>query len=226
MRRRGFMMLLGGAMALPLAARAQQGEFKQVGVLISASQDDPQTGRQIAAFRDGLQTLGWTEGRNLRVDTRFPANDPGRMQTFAAELLALKPDVLLASGPTTVLALQRATRSVPIVFTQVNDAVGAGLVATLARPGGNITGFTPTEFSIAGKLVELLKEIAPSVAQVGVLLDPGLADQTGMWTAMQAVAPSAGVQLRQLSVQDFGAIEFAIGGFAATSKGGLVVLAN
>jgi putative ABC transport system substrate-binding protein len=227
MRRREFLGVVGGvAASWPLAASAQQGEVKRVGVLISTTQDDPQMERQVAAFRDGLRTLGWIEGRNLRLDTRFPANDTGRLQTFAAELLALRPDVLLASGPTTVLALQHVTRSVPIVFTQVNDAVGAGLVATLARPGGNVTGFTPTEFSIAGKLVELLKEIAPKVAQVGVLLDPRLADQTGMWNAMQGVASSAGVQLRQLSVQDSRAIEAAISGFAANSNGGLVILAN
>jgi putative ABC transport system substrate-binding protein len=227
MKRREFITLLGGAaVAWPLTARAQQGEIKRVGVLISTSKDDPQMERQIAAFRDGLRTLGWMEGHNLRIDARFPSDDPARMQTFAAELLALKPDALLASGPTPVLALQRVSRAVPIIFTQVNDPVGAGLVATLAHPGGNVTGFTPAEFSIGGKLLELLKEIAPSVVQVGVLLDPGLSDQIGMWHAMEVAAPSAGVQLLQLPVQDRNGIERSIDGLAATSRVGLIVLAN
>jgi putative ABC transport system substrate-binding protein len=225
-KRRAFIAGIGGAVAWPLAVRAQQGEIKRVGVLISAFKDDPQMERQVAAFRDGLRTLGWTEGRNLRIDARFPANDPVRMQTFAAELLALKPDVLLASGPTPVLALQRVANAVPIIFTQVNDPVGAGLVATLAHPGGNVTGFTPAEFSIGGKLLELLKEIAPGVEHVGVLLDPGLTDQTGMWQAMGTAAPSVGVQLRQLSVQNPSAIERTVNLLAAASKGGLIVLAN
>jgi putative tryptophan/tyrosine transport system substrate-binding protein len=226
MRRREFIVALGGAAVWPVFAWGQSAEVKRVGVLISAIEDDPQVQRQLDAFRRGLLEFGWVEGRNIRIDARFPADDPERMRTQAAELVALKPDALLASGPTTVLALQRATRSVPIVFTQVNDPVGAGLVATLARPGGNVTGFTPAEFSIGGKLLELLKELAPRVRQVGAVLDPGLTDQIGMWHAMQTVAPSAEVQLRQLDVRDHTALDGMIDRFAAMPDGGLIVLAN
>jgi putative ABC transport system substrate-binding protein len=150
--RREFITLLGGAATWPLAARAQQGGLKRIGILISTSEDDPQMQRQTAAFRQGLQDLRWVEGHNVHIDARFPGSDPDHMRRFAAELVALKPDVLLASGPTPILALQGVTRSIPIVFTQVSDPVGAGLVGTLARPGGNVTGFTPAEFSIGGKL--------------------------------------------------------------------------
>ena len=183
MRRREVITLLGGAAAvLPLAARAQQGEReRRIGVLITAFEDDPQAQRQLAAFHQALRELGWMEGRNVRFDERFPAGDRDRLQTFAAELVVLKPDVLLASGPTAVIAFQRVTRTTPIVFTQVNDPVGAGIVATLARPGGNVTGFTPSEFSIGGKMLEVLRGLMPSIVRVGVLLDPGLTDQTGMW---------------------------------------------
>lgn len=228
MRRRQFLAGLGGASAAwPLVARAQQGaRLRRIGVLLSATESDPQAQRQLEAFRRGLLDLGWAEGRNIRIDARFPADDPERLRVMAAELVALNPDVLLTSGPTTVTALQRATRSVPIVFTQVNDPVGAGLVATLARPGGNITGFTPAEFSIGGKLLELLKEIAPGVKQVGVMLDPALTDQSGMWHAMSLAAPSTGVQLQQLTVQGNAGLEALIERFAAKPDGGLIVLAN
>ncbi|HEY1475736.1 MAG TPA: ABC transporter substrate-binding protein [Pseudolabrys sp.] len=226
MRRREFITLLGGVAAWPLTARAQQTKVKRVGMLIATTEDDPQAQRQLEAFRRGLLELGWAEGRDIRFDARFPANDPERMGAQAAELVALKPDALLASGQTPVLALQRVTRSVPIVFTQVNDPVDTGLVATLARPGGNVTGFTPAEFSIGGKSLELLKELAPNMRQVGVVLDAGLTDQIGMWRTIVAAAPSAGVQLRQLVVQDHAALDGLIDNFAATSGSGLIVLAN
>jgi ABC-type uncharacterized transport system substrate-binding protein len=227
MKRREFVTLLGGAAAWPLAAHAQQGErVRRIGVLIPTSEDDPQTQRQLLAFLEGLRQLGWVEGRNIHFDERFPANDRERLRTFAAELVALKPDVLLASGQTSVLAFQRVTSSVPIVFTQVNDPVGAGIVATLSRPGGNITGFTPSEFSIGSKMLEVLKGLVPRLERVGVLLDAGLTDQTGMWNAIEPAAPSAGVQVQQLNVPDGPAINRTLGGFAQGSNGGLVVLAN
>jgi putative ABC transport system substrate-binding protein len=228
-KRRDFITLFGGAAAAsawPQPLGAQQAGLKRIGILISTSEDDPQMQRQTAAFRQGLQDLGWVEGRNVHIDARFPGSDPDHMRGFAAELVALKPDVLLASGPTPILALQRVTRSIPIVFTQVNDPVGAGLVGTLARPGGNVTGFTPAEFSIGGKLLELIKELAPGVGQIGALLDAALTEQTGMWQAMEAAAPSVGVRLRQLPVPDHTAVEAAINGFAAAPGGALIVIAN
>jgi putative ABC transport system substrate-binding protein len=228
-RRREFIAGLGGAAAWPLVARAQQPErMRRIGVLIPTSEDDSQTQRQLAAFHQGLLELGWIEGRNIRFDERFPANDRSRLQTFAAELVALKPDVLLASGQTSVTAFQRMTNSTPIVFTQVNDPVGAGIVATLARPGGNITGFTPSEFSIGAKMLEMIRVLVPGILQVGVLLDSNLTDQTGMWSAIELAAPFAGVQVQQLNVPDGSAINHTLGSFAAVSgsNGGVIVLAN
>ena len=171
--------------------------------------------------------LGWTEGRNVHIDFRFLGDEPNRLKTYAAELVALKPDALLASGPTAVVALQKEAITIPVVFTQVNDPAGAGLVETLARPGGNVTGFTPTEFSIGGKMLEMLRDLASDVKQVGVILDAKLSDQTGMWIAMEAVAPSLGLRLQQLGIPDNPAdIENPIGSFARNQNGGLIVLAN
>ena len=227
-KRRDFIKAIAGSVAAwPLTAHAQQSErVRRIGVLITAFEDDPQAQRQLAAFHQGLQDLGWMEGRNVRFDERFPAGDPGRLQTSAAELVALKPDVLLASGPTAVIAFQSVTRTTPIVFTQVNDPVGAGIVATLARPGSNITGFTPSEFSIGGKMLEVLRGLVPSTVRVGVLLDPGLTDQTGMWGAIERAASSADVQAQQMSVPDGSAIERALASFATGANGGIIVLAN
>jgi ABC-type uncharacterized transport system substrate-binding protein len=160
LERREFITLLGGAAAAwPLAARAQQGEpMRRIGVLISSAADDPQSERQLATFEEGLKELGWIAGRNISIDTRLTAANPDRPEAYASELAALQPDVLVASGPTPVLALQRKTRSIPIIFAQVNDPVGSGLVASLPRPGGNVTGFTPAEFSIGGKMLEVLRD--------------------------------------------------------------------
>jgi putative tryptophan/tyrosine transport system substrate-binding protein len=229
MNRREVITLLGGAAAAwPLVVRARQPErMRRVGVLISSTEDDPQVRRQIAAFQQGLLELGWMEGRNVRIDFRFLGDEPNRLKTYAAELVALKPDALLASGPTPVVALQQETITVPIIFAQVNDPVGAGLVETLARPGGNVTGFTPAEFSIGGKMLEVLRDLASDVKQVGVILDTKLSDQTGMWIAMEAVAPSLGLRPQQLGVPDDPAdIENPIGSFAHNQNGGLIVLAN
>jgi putative ABC transport system substrate-binding protein len=226
-RRRAFISLLGGAAAWPLAARAQQGgPMRRIGVLVSNEENDPQVQRQLAAFQRGLAELGWIEGRNVQIDRRFTDGDPVRVQAFTAELVGLKPDVILASGPTTVSAVQRETRAIPIVFAQINDPLGGGVVASLAHPGGNITGFTPTEFSVGGKWLGLLKEIAPGVVQAGAVLDAGLSDQIGMWRAMEAAAPSLRMLVAQLAVAGPAEIESAITGFAGESNAGLIVLAN
>ena len=228
MQRREFIKLIGGAVAWPHTARAQQPErVRRVGVLISSTEDDPQVRRQTAAFQQGLLELGWMEGRNVHIDFRFLGDEPNRLKTYAAELVALKPDALLASGPTAVVALQEEAITIPVVFTQVNDPVGAGLVETLARPGGNVTGVTPTEFSIGGKMLEVLRDLASDVGQVGVILDAKLSDQTGMWIAMEAVASSLGLRLQQLGIPDNPAeIENPIASFARNQNGGLIVLAN
>jgi putative ABC transport system substrate-binding protein len=230
MKRREFITLLGGAAAAwPIAGLAQEQpeRMRRVGVLISSTEDDPQVRRQTTAFQQGLLELGWVEGRNVRIDFRFLGEEPNRLKTYAAELVALKPDAVLASGPTAVVALQQESITLPIVFTQVNDPVGAGLVETLARPGRNVTGFTPTEFSIAGKMLEMLRDLASDVGQVGVILDAKLSDQIGMWLAMDAVAQSLGLRLQQLGVLEPPAdIENSIGSFARAQNLALIVLAN
>ena len=199
MKRRKFITLLGGAATWPLAARAQQPErMRRVGVLISGTGDDSEVRRLVAALKEGLRALGWIEGSNVRIDTRLSADDPDRLNAYATELVGLQPDALVASGPTPVLALQQQTSIVPIIFAQVNDPVGSGLVATLPRPGGNVTGFTPAEFSIGGKMLEVLKEITPGTTRFGAILDDRLSDQTGMWRTLQAVAPTIGGQVQQL----------------------------
>jgi putative tryptophan/tyrosine transport system substrate-binding protein len=227
--RREFITLLGGAAtAWPLAARAQHSErMRRIGVLISSTGADPQGQRQIAAFQQGLQELGWMEGQNLKIDFRFLGDEPNRLKAYAAELVALRPDAVLASGPTAVVALQEEAMTIPIVFTQVNDPVGAGVVETLARPGGNATGFTPTEFSIGGKMLEVLRDLVPAVKQVGVILDSKLSDQTGMWRAIEAVASKFGLGLQQSGLSDEPAeIEKTISSFARHQDCGLIVLAN
>ena len=182
MRRRQFITLLGSAAAWPLAARAQQGErMRRVGVLIAIAADDPQSQRRMTAFVQGLQELGWTDGRNIRIDTRWTGGDTDRTRRQAAELVALTPDVILASGGSAVGALLEASRTTPIVFTLTVDPVGAGFVASLARPGGNATGFTGYEYGLATKWLELLKEIAPRVTRAAVLRDPSIPQGIGQF---------------------------------------------
>jgi ABC-type uncharacterized transport system substrate-binding protein len=226
MKRRDFITLLGGAAAAwPLAARAQQPErVRRVGVLMNLAADDPQALSRITAFVQGLQQLGWTEGRNMRIDTRWGAGDAARFHRYAEELLALAPDVILASGTPAIQALQQATRTVPIVFAVVGDPVGMGLVASLARPGGNITGFTPMEFGFGAKWLELLKEIAPRVTRVAVLRD--LTIGPAQLSAIQAVAPSFGVELSAVGVREASEIERAIAAFARSSNAGMIVTAS
>jgi putative ABC transport system substrate-binding protein len=226
-RRREFITLLGGAAAgWPLAARAQQPErVRRIGVLMYLPADDAEGQARLAAFAQALKQLGWSDGGNLRIDTRWATADD--IRRHAAELAALAPDVLVAgTGTATVAPLLQATRTVPIVFTVVIDPVGAGFVTSLAQPGGNATGFTIFEYSMSGKWLELLKEIAPNVTRVAVLRDPAIASGIGQFGAVQIVAPSLGVQLSPLDVRDAGEIERAIGAFASGLNGGLIVTAS
>jgi len=224
-RRRKFITLLGGAAAAwPLAARAQQRErVRRVGVLMHLASDDPEGQARIAAFLQGLQEWGWAVGHNVRIDYRWGVGDAERIRRYAEELVALTPDVILAAGGAVVAPLLQATSTVPIVFAQTPDPVGAGFVANLARPGGNATGFTIYEYGLSGKWLELLKEIAPGVTRVAVLRDPAITAGTGQWGAIQSVAPSFGVELSPVSVRDAREIERAVTAFAQSSNGGLIV---
>ena len=226
-KRREFIALLGGAaVAWPLAARAQQGErMRRIAVLMNLAADDPETRRRLAAFLQGLQELGWSEGRNLRIDHRWGVGDPDRHRANAAELVALAPDVILAHGGPIMTPLLRATRTVPIVFVNVTDPVGAGFVASLARPGGNATGFMTAEYSISGKWLELLKQIAPQVTRAAVIRDPDQVSGGGQLGAMQSVAPSLRMELSPIDVRDTAEIERAITAFARQPNGGLIVTA-
>jgi putative ABC transport system substrate-binding protein len=224
MRRREFITLLGCTAAWPLAARAQQAErMRRIGVLMSLAADDRQGQARLAAFVQGLRELGWTDGGNVRIEARWGAGDTDRIRKYAAELVALAPDAILASGGSVVGAVLRATRTVPVVFTQTPDPVGAGFVASLARPGGNATGFMLFEYSMSGKWVQLLKEIAPRVTRAAVLRDPAIAQGLGQFGAIQAVAPSFGVEVSPVDVRDSGEIERAIAAFAHGSNGGMIV---
>ena len=227
MRRREFITLLGGTAIWPLAARAQQSERKRrVGVLMGLSADDAEAQDRIAAFVQGLQQLGWTDGRNLQIDYRRGAGDTDLTRRYAAELVALAPDVILASGGTVVGALLQATRTVPIVFTQTPDPVAAGFVASLARPGGNATGFTTSEYGISGKWLELLKEIAPGVTRAAVLRDPTIPAGIGQFASIQSVAQSFGVELSSVNMRDASEIERDVTGFARGSNSGLIVTSS
>ena len=228
MNRREFITLLGGAAAgWPLAARAQQRDrVRRVGVLMSGAADGPDGQPRLAAFLKGLQELGWTDGRNVQIDYRWPAGDAERIRRYAAELAALAPDIILAGGGAVVPSLLQATRAIPIVFTQTPDPVGAGFVESLARPGGNVTGFMLYEYGIGAKWLELLKEIAPHVTRAAVIRDAAIASGIGQWGAIQTAAPSFGVELRPVDVRDASEIERAIAAFARSPNGGLIVAAS
>jgi ABC-type uncharacterized transport system substrate-binding protein len=224
MKRRQFITLLGCAAAWPLAAGAQQGErVRRIGVLFNLAADDPESLRRMTAFVQGLQQFGWTDGRNVRIDMRSGAADPDRIRRYAAELIALEPDVILAATALVTGAVRRATRTVPIVFVQVIDPVGAGFVESLARPDGNATGFMQFEYGLSGKWLELLKEIAPHVTRAAVIREPTDAAQIGQFAAIQSMAPSLGMLVSPVNVHDAPEIERAVTGFAHSSNGGLIV---
>jgi putative tryptophan/tyrosine transport system substrate-binding protein len=223
-KRREFITLLSGAAAAwPLAARGQQsGRMRRIGVLMPLPADDPVVQVRVAAFAQGLQQSGWTIGRNVQFDTRWAAADADRIRSHAAELVALAPDVILASGNAGVAPLLQVSRTVPIVFAIVPDPVGAGFVDSLARPGGNATGFIAYEYSLGAKWLELLKQIAPSITRAAVLRDAALASGPGQFAAIQSVAPSLGVELTPVNVRDPGEIERAVTTFARSGNGGLI----
>jgi putative ABC transport system substrate-binding protein len=224
-RRRAFITLAGGAAAWPLATRAQQGErVRRIGALMNLTMDDPLAQFEIAGFVGGLKERGWTVGSNLQIEYRWGAGDANLYRKYAAELVALAPDAILAIGGTAVGALQRATRAVPIVFARTTDPVSRGLVTSLARPGGNTTGFLQYEFGTAGKWLELLKQIVPNVKRAAVVRDVSQTSGIGQMAAMQAVAPSFGIEVSPIDASDdAGEIERAIAEFARSSNGGLVV---
>lgn len=225
MRRRELMTLVAGSAAVwPVRSRAQQTDrMRRIGILHDFAENDPEGQAQVAAFREELRKLAWTEGGNTRIDYRSAAVDADLVRKYAAEMIALGPDVVVAAGGTIVAALQRASRSVPIVFVNVTDPVGGGLVDSLARPGGNATGFTQFEFGISAKWLELLKQIAPEITRVAVVRDPAARSGGGQLGAIQAVAPALGVELRPIDPQDAESIERGLVSFSSGTKGGLIV---
>jgi putative ABC transport system substrate-binding protein len=227
MRRREFIAGLGSAAAWPVMARAQQGErVRRIGVLLPAAAEDAEYQARLGAFHQGLALLGWTIGRNVRIDTRWAGDNTDDARKYAAELAALAPEVILAQGGGTVRAVLQATRTVPIVFPAVGDPVGAGIVDSLARPGGNATGFMTSEFSMGAKWLELLKQIAPGVTRAAVFRDPANPSQTAQFGSIQAMAPSVGVEVSPVNVRDAGEIERVVAAFARAPNGGLIATAG
>src|SRR6516164_6670202 len=229
MKRRTFIAGLGSAAAWPVMSNAQQAERRRrIGVLSTASADDPEAQIRNAAFLQRLQELGWTVGRNVWIDYRWgAAGDSDQLRKYAFELVSLAPDVIVATGGSTVGPLQRATHTVPIVFTNADDPVGAGLVDNLAHPGGNVTGFMTFEYSMGGKWLELLKQIAPSMTRVAVLRDATVGGGTSEFAVIQAMAPSLNVQVNNpVNVRDAGEIDRGLAAFARSSNGGLIVTAG
>jgi putative ABC transport system substrate-binding protein len=228
MRRREFITLLGGAAATwPLSARAQQGErVRRIGVLMPFVAGDPEAQIRSTVLAQTLQQLGWTVGRNVQIDYRFAGGEADRVRQYAAELVALAPDVIVTVGSITVAPMQQATRTIPIVFTGLTDPVGAGIVQTLARPGGNATGFINFEYSISGKWMELLKQIAPQVRRAAVLRDATAAAGVGQFAAIQGVAQSLGVELTSVAVRDITELERSMAAFARSANGGMIVTAG
>ena len=226
-KRRDFITLLGGAAAWPVAARAQQREqMRQIGVLMNLAADDPESQGRVMALAQALSELGWTEGRNVRTTFRWAAGNSDRFRSYAEQLIALKPDVILGASSRSVGALQKVPGNVPIVFVTVVDPVGAGFVPNLARPGGNTTGFALFEYTISGKWLELLKEMAPVVTRAVVLRDPASAAGIGQFAAIQSAASALGVELVPLSEQDPSEIERGVMDFARSPNGGLIATAG
>jgi putative ABC transport system substrate-binding protein len=225
MRRRAFIALLGGAAAWPRAAWAQRTDrIRRIGVLMNYAEDAPQSQARVASFLEQLQDLGWTPSRNMQVEYRFGPGDADQNRRNAAELVALAPDVLVASATAMTAALLQTTRTIPIVFVNVVDPVGAGFVQSMARPGGNATGFIPFEYGMGGRWLERLKEIAPGVKRVAVLQNPIVASRSGQLGAIEAQAPSFGVGLSTFTVRDPGEIERSLSTFARAPNGGLIVV--
>ena len=225
MKRREFITLLGGAAAAwPIAARAQPAPLRRVGIFMDLSEEDPEGQARVAAFRKGLQDLGWMEGRNVRFDTRWTGGDPARMRRLAAEIVGLTPEVIMNGGLPTLVAMQQETRTIPIVFAQVLDPVGAGFVENLARPGGNITGFVSFEYSMAGKWLETLKLTAPHIVRVAAIRDLASPSEMGMLGAIQAVMPAFAMPFIAVGGRDAAEFERGIDGFASEPNGGLIIL--
>jgi putative ABC transport system substrate-binding protein len=227
MKRREFIAGLGSAAASPLVARAQQSSrMRRIGVLMNAAADDANVPVALAAFDQGLQESGWTVGRNIQIDYRFDAGDPDLLRKYAAELVALTPEVILAQGSVALQPLLQVTRVVPIVFVAVTDPVGGGFAASLAQPGGNATGFSLFEWSLSGKWLGLLKQIAPRVTRVAVIRDPSNPTGTGQFGAIQSMAPSLGVELTPIGVRNSDEIERDVAAFARAPNSGLIVTSN
>ena len=223
MKRREFITLVGGAAAWPLAARAQQERMRRISVLANSAADDPLGQARHGAFLQGLQQAGWTIGRNVHVETRWAGGEADRLRTYAAELVALAPDVIFVTGNAGAAPMLQVTRSVPIVFVIVPDPVGAGFVDSLARPGGDATGFTSFEYGLSAKWLELLKEIAPTVTRAGVLRDPALASGPAQFAAIQSIAPSLGVEVSPVNVREVSEIERTIAALVRGPNSGLIV---
>jgi putative ABC transport system substrate-binding protein len=228
MRRREFITILGSAVVVwPLSAHAQQGErMRRIGVLTATVSDDVEGQARLAAFQQGLQQLGWADGRNMRIDTRWAGANAAEIRKHAAELVALAPDVILSTGGASLAPLMQTTRTVPIVFANVPDPVGSGVVKSLARPGGNATGFMQFEYSLSAKWPELLKQIAPGVTRVAVLWDPAITPGIGQFAVIQSVAPSLGVEVSPVNMGDTKEIEGDVAALARSSNGGLIVTAS
>ena len=227
MKRREFITLLGGAAAWPLAAGAQQGDHvRRIGVLMFLAPDDPEARPRMVALVDGLQRLGWTEGRNIQIEIRWGAGNVQRSRKLAEELVALAPEVILASASQATAALHEVTSTVPVVFVNVSDPVGAGYVASLARPGGNATGFSFLEYGMSGKWLELLKEIVSHVKRAAVLRDPTVPVGIGQLGAIQSAAPALGVEVSPVDVRDPQEIDRAVSAFARSESGCLIVTAS
>jgi putative ABC transport system substrate-binding protein len=224
MRRRDFLGVLGGAAAWPLAVRAQQADgMRRIGVLLPANASDMKFQIQVQAFEQELKKFGWMIGRNVQIETRWATANDAEIRRNAAELVATKPDVILAHGSSTVGPMQQATQTIPIVFPVAGDPVAAGFVESLARPGGNITGFSTFEYSIGAKWLELLKQIAPRLTQAAVLQQPGLPAVLGQFGAIQSAAPSLGVEVKPINVHDAASIESGVATFARGANGGMIV---
>jgi ABC-type uncharacterized transport system substrate-binding protein len=226
MQRRKFIALaVGAAAAWPLVARAQQGErVRRIGVIAGGlDTDDPRSQPNITAFRQALQQLGWTDGRNVKIDYRWPAADADKARKYAAELVALAPDIILAIGAPNLTLLLQVTRTVPIVFVAVADPIGAGFVDSLSRPGGNATGFVLFDYSLSTKWLELLKQIVPGVTRAAVLRDPAITSGIGQWGAISSAAPSLGIEVSPVNVRDAPEIERGVAAFARSDNGGLIV---